>query len=337
MKNCMEYLALKALHCLPAETAHNFALHSLKLAARAGIIAPEINHKEAYSFAGLHYANRLGLAAGFDKSGDAIDALAACGFGFIELGTVTPRAQLGNAMPRLFRVKEKQAIINRMGFNNKGVDYLVNKVRESQSSIIKGVNIGKNKDTPLNQAIDDYLYCHKAVYPVADYIVINISSPNTPDLRELQFGKQLQSLLSGLARQRDKLASRQQKHVPMLIKIAPDMQDKDMKYLTQAVVECGFDGVVATNTTIDKSSIAGHRFANEVGGLSGLPLRDLSLARVTRLRQMLPESCLLIGVGGISSARDAQLFRAAGADLIQIYTGFIYQGTSLVKEIVRSL
>lgn len=337
MKNCMEHVALKSLHFLPAETAHNISLHCLRLAAKAKIIASENTNKVAYSFAHLNYANRLGLAAGFDKNGDAIDGLAACGFGFIELGTVTPRAQAGNPMPRLFRVKEQQAIINRMGFNNKGVDYLVQKVRQSESSIIKGINIGKNKDTPLHQAIDDYLYCHKAVHPVTDYIVINISSPNTPELRQLQFGAQLQRLLSSLARQRDQLASQRHQHVPMLLKISPDMQEKDMQYLTTTLVDCGFDGIIATNTTIDKSGIAGHRLANELGGLSGTPLKDVALARITSLRSMLPASCVLIGVGGISSAEDALAFRSAGANLLQLYTGFIYQGTKLVKTIVERI
>ena len=333
MNRFLEHLALQCLHSVPAETAHNLALISLRWAARTGIITTPEQDKDPYSFGPLVFANRLGLAAGFDKNGDAIDALAACGFGSIELGTVTPRAQPGNPQPRLFRLPSHQAIINRMGFNNKGVDYLVARIRESSSHIVKGVNIGKNKDTPLDAAVDDYLYCLEAAYPVADYIVINISSPNTPDLRKLQFGQRLVTLLNTISRHRDRLAGTTQKHTPLLLKIAPDMEADDLHHVIRIVNDCALDGLIATNTTMNKQMIADSPLAQESGGLSGTPLKNLSLDIVKQARSWLAPDSLLIGVGGISSAEDAIAFHQAGADLVQLYTGFIYQGSQLIKNI----
>ena len=336
MNRFLENLALQCLHSLPAETAHNLSLSSLRWAARTRIITTPSHDKAAYSFGPLTFSNRLGLAAGFDKNGDAIDALAACGFGYIELGTVTPRAQPGNRQPRLFRLPSHQAIINRMGFNNKGVDYLVARIGASSSTIIKGVNIGKNKDTPLDAAVDDYLYCLNAAYPVADYIVINISSPNTPDLRKLQFGQRLVTLLTTISRRRDQLAGTSQRHTPILLKIAPDIATDDLHQLIHIVNDCALDGLVATNTTMNRDAVRDSPLAQESGGLSGMPLQKLSLDIVQQARSSLAADRLLIGVGGIGSAQDAAAFHRAGADLIQIYTGFVYQGNQLIRTITTT-
>jgi dihydroorotate dehydrogenase len=320
---------------LDPETAHGLSLTALQALSRLGPLNP-LGRPAAVgskTVMGLDFPNPVGLAAGLDKNGDYIDGLAALGFGFIEIGTVTPRPQPGNPKPRLFRLPEAEAIINRMGFNNKGVDYLVERVKKARYRGILGINIGKNRDTPLDRALDDYLIGLRKVYPYASYVTVNISSPNTPGLRDLQAGENLEHLLSGLRDERENLAQVHGRRVPLVIKIAPDLDPGQIEQVASALVEYGIDGVIATNTTASREGVEGLPHGEETGGLSGRPLFGRSTTVVSRLAQALQGTVPVIGCGGILGAEDARRKFEAGADLIQIYTGFIYRGPALIREI----
>ncbi|MDV6315123.1 quinone-dependent dihydroorotate dehydrogenase [Idiomarina sp. HP20-50] len=285
---------------------------------------------------GIDFPNPLGLAAGLDKNAECIDAFAQMGFGFIEVGTVTPLAQPGNDKPRLFRLVEDEAIINRMGFNNHGVDELIKNVKNASYKGVLGINIGKNKNTPEDKAIDDYLTCLRKVYPLADYVTINISSPNTPGLRDLQHGSSLDNLLSSLKEAQVKLADQHNRYVPLVVKIAPDLEDSEVDIMAQSLLKNKMDGVIATNTTLSREGLKDKQ-ATEAGGLSGKPLQQSSTRIIELLCKTLKRQIPVIGVGGIDSAESAQAKLNAGASLVQIYTGFIYQGPALIRSIVNHL
>ncbi|MGP4034455.1 quinone-dependent dihydroorotate dehydrogenase [Pantoea agglomerans] len=286
---------------------------------------------------GLTFKNALGLAAGLDKNAECIDAFAAMGFGFVEVGTVTPRAQAGNDKPRMFRLVEAGGIINRMGFNNLGVDHLVENVKKARFNGVLGINIGKNKDTPVEQGKDDYLICMEKVYAHAGYIAINISSPNTPGLRSLQYGEALDDLLSSIKQKQKELEQRHLKYVPLAVKIAPDLSEEELIQVADSLIRHQIDGVIASNTTLDRLLVSGLKHAEEVGGLSGRPVQSRSTAVIQRLSQELQGRLPIIGVGGIDSLTAAREKIAAGATLVQIYSGFIYQGPGLIKDIVTHL
>ena len=286
---------------------------------------------------GLKFDNPVGLAAGLDKDGDAIDAFGAMGFGFIEVGTVTPRPQSGNDKPRIFRVIPAQGIINRMGFNNKGVDNLIENVKKSHYKGILGINIGKNKDTPIENGKDDYLICMDKVYDYAGYIAVNISSPNTPNLRQLQYGEAFDDLLNSLKERQKELAEKHKKYVPLAVKIAPDLSSEELKQVAEALLRHKIDGVIATNTTLDREMIHDMPHAAETGGLSGRPLQNKSTEIIRQLHEYLKGQIPIIGVGGIDSAMAAREKMQAGAELVQIYSGFIYNGPDLVKNIVNNI
>jgi dihydroorotate dehydrogenase len=286
---------------------------------------------------GLTFPNPVGLAAGLDKNGACIDAFAAMGFGFIEVGTVTPKPQVGNPKPRLFRLPEAEAIINRMGFNNDGVDKLVENVKKATFDGILGINIGKNKDTPNEKGKDDYIYCMKKVYQYASYITVNISSPNTPGLRELQYGDALDDLLGSLKAEQQILAAQHNKKVPLLVKIAPDLTLEEIQEIGASLLKNNIDGVIATNTTLSREEVAGLPNCAETGGLSGRPVQQKSLFVVDKLTDILGDTIPVIGVGGIDSASAAKDKLDAGAKLVQLYTGFIYHGPGLIKTIVSGL
>ncbi len=286
---------------------------------------------------GITFPNPVGLAAGLDKNGECINAFAAMGFGFVEVGTVTPRPQPGNDKPRIFRLEQANAIINRMGFNNKGVDYLVNQVIKANFKGVLGINIGKNKDTPEDQAKDDYIYCMQKVYDFASYITVNISSPNTPGLRSLQYGDALNALLAALKTEQAKLATQYNKYVPIVVKIAPDLNENEVNSIAQCLIDNNIDGVIATNTTLSREGVEGLAHASEQGGLSGQPVKEKSTLVIKLLAKALAGKLPIIGVGGIASGADAKEKLTAGASLVQVYTGFIYQGPKLIKEIVESI
>ena len=333
-------LARPFLFAFDAERAHGLGLASMEAAYRSGLnpllaSAPKPLPTKAF---GLTFQNPVGLAAGLDKNGAHIDALMALGFGFIEIGTTTPRAQPGNPKPRMFRLPEQQAIINRLGFNNEGVDALVRNVeRARRDRALLGINIGKNKDTPNESAESDYLFCLERVYPLADYITVNISSPNTAGLRELQEEQALRRLVSVLRDEQEKLAGQHGKRVPMLVKIAPDLSESDIDAAGRVLGDLQVDGVIATNTTIAREGVEGARHAEEVGGLSGAPLMGQSTSVLRMLRTRLPEAIPLVGVGGILHGADAATKQAAGATLVQVYTGLVYRGPALVGECVDAL
>ena len=285
---------------------------------------------------GLRFPNPVGLAAGLDKNGDHIDALAACGFGFVEIGTVTPRAQPGNPVPRLFRLTEDQAIINRMGFNNAGVEHLVSRVKASRRSCIIGINIGKNRDTALARAADDYLAAFEQVYPYADYVTVNISSPNTPGLRDLQHGEELERLLQQLKRRQHELELAHGAYKPLLVKIAPDLADDEVRQLAATLLAARIDGVIATNTSNQRPPLRSVH-ASEQGGLSGRPIQTRSDHVLAVLVEAIDGKVPVIAVGGIMSADDAERKIRAGASLVQIYTGFIYNGPKLVADICERM
>ncbi len=333
-------LARPFLFTLDAERAHGLGLASIEAAYRSGLnplLAARPAPLPTRAF-GLTFENPVGLAAGLDKNGAHIDALLALGFGFIEVGTVTPKPQAGNPKPRMFRIPQHRAIINRLGFNNDGVDALVRNVERSQRKRgLLGINIGKNKDTPNESAEDDYLFCLERVYPLADYITVNISSPNTAGLRELQEEQALRRLVGTLREAQERLGAQHGKRVPMLVKIAPDMSDDDIDAAGRVLGDLGVDGVIATNTTTSRIAIQGARRAGEPGGLSGEPLMGKSTAVLRQLRTRLPESIAMIGVGGILSGADAATKAAAGASLVQVYTGMIYRGPALVGECVDAM
>ena len=327
------------LFSLDAEAAHDITLTGLRLLHQTGLalLYAHARVHDPVQLLGLKFPNRVGLAAGLDKNGEAIDALAAMGFGFIELGTVTPRAQPGNPKPRLFRLPRAQALINRMGFNNAGVDALLRHVRRSRRQVPLGLNIGKNARTPIGQALDDYRAGLQAVYPHADYVTINVSSPNTQGLRQLQTDDALEALLKGLASERARLADVQGKSVPMLVKVAPDLHAEQLHAMADALQRHGIDGVIATNTTTARVDVAGLPYADEAGGLSGAPLREQSTHVIKLLRAHLGAGYPIIGVGGILRAEDAVEKIQAGADLVQIYTGLIYEGPKLVADCAQAL
>ena len=336
----MYALSRPFLFAFDAERAHGLGLASLEAAYRSGLnplIAKQPKPLPTKAF-GLTFPNPVGLAAGLDKNGAHIDALLALGFGFVEVGTVTPRPQPGNPKPRMFRLPQQEAVINRLGFNNEGVDALVRNVeRARRIGGLLGINIGKNKDTPNESAEDDYLHCLRKVYGLADYITVNISSPNTAGLRELQEEQALRRLVSMLRDEQEALASHHGRRVPMLVKIAPDLSESDIDAAGRVLGDLAVDGVIATNTTIARDGVEGARFADEVGGLSGAPLMGKSTAVLRMLRTRLPESIPLVGVGGILHGADAATKQAAGALLVQVYTGLVYRGPALVGECVDAL
>ncbi|MCX7032714.1 MAG: quinone-dependent dihydroorotate dehydrogenase [Arenimonas sp.] len=336
----MYSLARPFLFHLDAERAHGLGLKSLELAYRTGLNPllgrrPKPLVTKAF---GLTFPNPVGCAAGLDKNGAHVDALLALGFGFVEVGTTTPRPQEGNPKPRMFRLPESNAVINRLGFNNEGVDALVRNVGKARRrGGLLGINLGKNKDTPNEDAADDYLFCLERVYPLADYITVNISSPNTAGLRELQEEQQLRQLVGTLREAQEKLGAQHGKRVPMLVKISPDLSDDDIDACARVLSDLQVDGVVATNTTTDRLPIEHHRLAREAGGLSGAPLYGKSTAVLRRLRARLDDSIPVIGVGGILSGADAAGKITAGAQLVQFYTGLIYRGPDLVGECVDAI
>jgi dihydroorotate dehydrogenase len=324
---------------LDAEKAHHLGLEGLSLLEASGLASllyPKIDAKPV-EVMGIQFPNAVGLAAGLDKNGDYIEAMSGLGFGFIEVGTVTPRPQPGNEKPRLFRIKEAEAIINRMGFNNLGVDHLVEQVRIAQTDAVIGINIGKNFDTPVENALDDYLIGMEKVYSHADYVTINISSPNTPGLRTLQFGESLNVLLQGLKEKQLALQAQYQRYVPMAVKVAPDLDAEEVQQLADTFSQFEIDAVIATNTTMSRDKVEGMPNADEAGGLSGSPVFEQSTAVVSQFRQALPENLPIIAVGGIMSGDDAVEKLDAGADLVQIYSGLIYRGPELIQEILTSI
>ncbi len=320
---------------LDPETSHNLSLSSLKIAEKIGVIKSSVSGHQK-NVMGLSFPSPVGLAAGLDKNGDYIHAMAALGFGFIEIGTVTPRAQEGNPRPRLFRLPEKEAIINRMGFNNKGVDHLVAQVKKAKFQGVLGINIGKNADTPLERAVDDYLLCMRKVYEVASYITINISSPNTKNLRQLQQASEFKPLLTALKEEQAVLEKKYARYVPLVVKIAPDISEEDIALIAGVLLELEMDGVIATNTTISREQVSGLPHADEAGGLSGAPVFEQSTEVVKQLYKHLGQQIPIIAAGGIMSAEDAKKKINAGARLVQIYTGLIYKGPGLIAELTRA-
>jgi len=321
------------------ELAHDVALGGLDAAARVGLaqLAASRLPQAPVEAMGLRFPNRVGLAAGLDKNAAHLKGLATLGFGFIEAGTVTPRAQPGNPRPRMFRVVEAQALVNRLGFNNGGVDAFVANVARSGYRGILGINIGKNFDTPNERAADDYVACLRAVHAHASYVTINVSSPNTKGLRDLQAEEALSALLARIVAERDDLAQKHGRCVPLAVKIAPDLDDAAVNAVARLLVAHRLDGVIATNTTIARDGVAGLPHADEAGGLSGAPLRERSTAVLRTLAKALDGALPIIGVGGILAAGDAQQKIDAGATLVQLYTGLIYRGPDLVAECVRAL
>ncbi|RJF99130.1 quinone-dependent dihydroorotate dehydrogenase [Noviherbaspirillum saxi] len=335
-------LARPFLFSLDPEAAHNLTLPWLRRAAALGLtrVMPR-PEKDARTVMGISFPNPVGLAAGLDKDGAYIDGLAALGFGSIEIGTVTPRAQPGNPLPRMFRLPQAHAIINRMGFNNGGVDAFVANVQASRfyqnREGVLGLNIGKNADTPIERAADDYLYCLQKVYPYASYVTVNISSPNTKNLRQLQGASELDLLLSGLKEAQQRLADQHKRYVPIALKIAPDIDGEQVRTIASALIRHRMDGVIATNTTITRDAVQGLRHAEETGGLSGAPVFHPSNQVVRALKAELGDAIPIIGVGGILSGQDAQAKVDAGASLVQLYTGLIYRGPSLIRECAAAL
>jgi dihydroorotate dehydrogenase len=324
---------------LDAEKAHDLSINSLRLTQRTllkSIYRQPLTRKPVEVF-GLEFDNPLGIAAGLDKNGECIDAFAAMGFGFVEVGTVTPLAQPGNPKPRLFRLPQVLSIINRMGFNNKGVDYLVEQVKTARYKGVLGINIGKNKTTAEEDALNDYLTCLKKVYLHASYVVVNISSPNTPGLRNLQYGDALNTLLDGLKQAQHELNQLHNKSVPLLLKIAPDLDNQQLQSIAESINQYQLEGVIATNTTLDRESVSGLPNAQQTGGLSGAALSAKSLQINTQLQQYLDPSIPVIGVGGIHNASTAKEMLNTGAKLLQIYSGFIYKGPPLIKEILKAI
>ncbi|WP_171998584.1 quinone-dependent dihydroorotate dehydrogenase [Cronobacter sp. JZ38] len=329
----------KALFQLDPERAHEFTFQQMRRITGTPLEALMRQNVPAkpVTCMGLTFKNPLGLAAGLDKNGECIDVLGALGFGSVEIGTVTPRPQPGNDKPRIFRLVEAEGLINRMGFNNPGVDNLVENVKRAHFDGVLGINIGKNKDTPVEQGKDDYLICMEKVFPYAGYIAINISSPNTPGLRSLQYGDALDDLLGAIKAQQQQLSQKHHKYVPVAVKIAPDLSIEELIQVADSLVRHNIDGVIATNTTLDRTLVQGMKHCDETGGLSGRPLQLKSTEIIRLLNQELQGRLPIIGVGGIDSVIAAREKMAAGASLIQIYSGFIFKGPPLVKEIVTHL
>ena len=335
----MYNLARQLLFKLSPETSHDLSLDLIGAGGRLGLngLLCKAPARLPVTVMGLDFPNPVGLAAGLDKNGAAIDGFAQLGFGFVEIGTVTPRPQPGNPKPRIFRLPEAQAIINRMGFNNLGVDHLLARVQAARYSGILGINIGKNKDTPIENGKDDYLICMDKVYDYAGYIAVNISSPNTPNLRQLQYGEAFDDLLNSLKERQKELAEKHKKYVPLAVKIAPDLSPEELKQVAEALLRHKIDGVIATNTTLDRELIHDMPHAAETGGLSGRPLQNKSTEIIRQLHEYLKGQIPIIGVGGIDSAMAAREKMQAGAELVQIYSGFIYNGPDLVKNIVNNI
>jgi len=335
----MYALARSLLFALDAERAHHLALKAIQAAYRTGT-NPLLATKPVdcpRRVMGIEFPNPCGLAAGLDKDGAYIDALAALGFGFIEIGTTTPRPQPGNPKPRMFRLPEHQAVINRLGFNNQGVDQLVKNAERARFSGVLGINIGKNKDTPNERAADDYLHCLERVYPRASYITVNISSPNTQGLRELQEEDSLRRFVGTLRERQEQLAGQHGARKPMLVKIAPDLDQAQMDAIAAVVTDAQVDGLICTNTTIDREPVAGHRHQDQAGGLSGAPVMARATQVLAGMAQRVGDAMPLIGVGGIMSGTDAALKMQAGASLVQFYTGMVYRGPALISEIVDAI
>lgn len=327
-------LARPALFALPEETVHHLTLSALRKGM--GHLYPQSFVDKPVNLMGLTFRNPVGMAAGLDKNADCIDGLASLGFGFIEVGTVTPRPQLGNPKPRLFRLPEAKAIINRMGFNNEGLEYFMQAVRKRRYDGVLGINIGKNATTPMENAVDDYLLCLDQVHSEASYVVVNVSSPNTEGLRSLQHGDALARLLSTLRERQTQLDQHSGRCVPLVIKIAPDNDEEAFYSMANAFVEHGMDGVIVSNTTLDRVGVEHLQHGREAGGLSGAPVKNKSDGALKAMVEALGGKIPVIGVGGIMSAQDAIDKQALGAGLVQIYTGLIYQGPKLINEIAKA-
>ena len=331
-------LVRKALFSTDPETAHELTLESLRMGYRVG--ATRLWCKEQSQpvhCMGLEFPNPVGVAPGLDKNGDYFEALGSLGFGFVEIGTVTPRPQPGNPKPRVFRLTEAQAMINRLGFNNKGVDHLVRRVKRHSFKGVLGINIGKNFDTAIENSADDYVHCLEKVYQYADYVTVNISSPNTRNLRDLQGEDELDALLGKVTNRRDQLADEYGRRVPLAVKIAPDLDDETIPVIAGVVAHHRMDAVIATNTTVSREGVEGMKHAGESGGLSGAPLKPKADKILAALRVALPGEIALIGVGGIVSGQDAVDKLELGADLVQFYTGMVYRGPDLVNECLQAI
>jgi len=331
-------LARKVLFAADPETAHELTLESLRIGHQLGAtrLLCATRHQPVHCM-GLEFPNPVGVAPGLDKNGDYFEALGDLGFGFVEIGTVTPRPQPGNPKPRVFRLPAAQAMINRLGFNNKGVDHLVKRVRNHRYKGVLGINIGKNFDTPIERAVDDYLHCLAKVYPYADYVTVNISSPNTRDLRNLQDSAQLDRLLETLSRRRAELTDEHGRCVPLAVKVAPDLEDRQISAMAEIIVRHRMDAVIATNTTTSRKGVEGMKHAEEAGGLSGAPLKPMADRILAALRAELPDEVALIGVGGITRGQDAVDKLDRGAQLVQFYTGMVYRGPELVRECLQAI
>lgn len=332
-------LARTGFFQLDAEKAHDLAIQNFKRFNGTPLdlfYRQQLPHRPVECM-GITFRNPVGLAAGMDKNGECIEAFDAMGFGFVEVGTVTPRPQSGNDKPRLFRLLGAEGIINRMGFNNLGVDNLIDNIKKAKFDCILGINIGKNKDTPIEKGTEDYLICMEKVYEYAGYIAVNISSPNTPGLRTLQYGEALDELLAELKAKQLELEEKHGKYVPLTLKIAPDLSDDEISQICQSLIKHNIDGVIATNTTLDREVVKGMKYANEAGGLSGRPVQLRSTEVVRLLYKELGDELPIIGVGGIDSFVSAKEKMMAGAKLVQVYTGFIYHGPGLVKDIVKNI
>ncbi len=331
-------LAKSLLFQMDAEQAHTLTLKALTRAARCGLVQPgKARIVLPRTVMGIPFPNPLGIAAGMDKNAEYLDGLGALGVGFVEVGTVTPRPQPGNPKPRVFRLPEVEGVINRLGFNNDGVDHLLQAVAHARYRGILGINIGKNFDTPMENAVDDYVNALRRVYPHAHYVTVNISSPNTRNLRELQGSDELTRLLTAIKTTQREMADQSGRYVPIALKIAPDLEPAQIESIAKLLIAHGMDGVIATNTTISRTAIAAHPLARETGGLSGAPLHEMSLAVVRKLAHALDGALPIIGVGGINSAARARAMLEAGASLIQLYTGMIYKGPGLIDEILQGL
>ena len=334
----MYYFFRRILFLFDPEIAHHLVFSILKLFNFIGLLnlfkTPKVDIKQVF---GLNFKNSIGVAAGLDKNGEYIEILDKFGFGFIEIGTVTPRPQKGNSKPRLFRVVEQDALINRFGFNNEGIDKVLENVKKSNYSAILGINIGKNFDTELNDAVNDYLICFRKAYKLADYISVNISSPNTKNLRDLQSEQHFNLLIKQLKSEQNKLKKLHQKYTPFVVKISPDLDPNNLDIICNILIENNVDGIIATNTTIDRQDILSSKHYQESGGLSGQPLKNKSTSVLKYISHKLQGKLIIIGVGGISSYEDAKEKFDSGADLIQIYTGLIYKGLGLINEIHRGI
>ncbi len=328
-------VARSALFALPPENAHALTLSAVRWRGKLPVAREE--YASPVELMGLRFRNRLGLAAGFDKNAVAVDGWFALGFGHVEVGTVTPRPQPGNPLPRVYRLPDVEAVINRMGFPNDGAERIAARLRSRSSPGVVGVNIGKNAATPLERAIDDYVLCLRTVFAVADYITVNVSSPNTAGLRSLQHTEQLVPLLSGLIEESRALETRHSHRAPLLVKLSPDLPEPQLREIATAAASVPVDGIIATNTTVSREAIANHPLAGQAGGLSGRPLFSKSLTTVRILRETLGPGVPIIGVGGVTCAEDARRLREAGADLIQLYTAMVYRGPGLVRELASAL